>query len=285
MKFKKLFTWLIAGFLLAVVGTANATNYDYWAEVHYIDRSKAVGNMDTTRITSGITFKVLDVGTDTGSTLTQIGSTTSLTNPVTTTNFESATVCNDRVTFRSTASTCDLIVTNVVGGYSAVIEDFSPSMHKIVLDQTKGIMHHGIIWASSNSAVATDTGIDFAPDTFVHDVRVEVVTVDAGETIDVGSGSTAAGYRSAVSVATAGYVADTAVVTNGTSQDYTAASTYGTLLVTAITGIDSTDRVGGKSYLGHIITDAATDADLYYTESSSGDAFAGYIHYWFTRMR
>ncbi|MFH2076622.1 MAG: hypothetical protein ABIJ57_14975, partial [Pseudomonadota bacterium] len=128
--------------------------------------------------------------------------------------------------------------------------------------------------------------VNFLPKTFIQDVRVEVTTADSGITINVGTADTAAGFRSAVSLTSTGFIADTGVITNGSTIDYTAASTYGTLLVTAITGSDAVATVGGRSYLGHVVNTSGTDDDLYYTLSSSGvDTAHGYIHVFFIRLR
>ena len=286
MKFKKLFTWLIAALLLTAVGNANAANYDYWAEVYTIDSAKSVGNMDKTRVTgANVTFQVLTVDSDTEATLTQIGSSTSLTNPVTTANFDSSSVCNDRVAFRTTASTVDLLVNHTNGGFSVFIEDFSPEMHTIVIDETKGIRHHAMIWFSVSSTTSIDTGIDFLPDTFIHDVIVEAVTTDDGETLSVGTADDSDGFRNLVLLTTAGYVKDTAVITAGTSVDYYPVSTYGALLYTLITGADSDGQEGGKSFVGHVVETSGNNDDLYYSASTSDAVGAGYIHYWLTRMR
>lgn len=265
-------------------------NYDYFAQV-YKKTGTSQGEF-LTPISTNITFKVLTADSDTAATITRFGDEagTSVTNPVTTTNFAAATVCNGMVKFRTTAATVDLIVVHVSGGYSVVVKAFSPNDHKIVIDETPNIMHHGLIWFGASDATETDTGIDFIYDTAIHDVWVEVVTTDSTETLDVGllsseTSGDANGFRTLVSVATAGYPTDTGVITGGSNIDYTAVTTYGALLVTAITGSDAVATNGGKSYIGpHIIT-GANAKSLTYTGSSGSDTAAGYIHYWFTVLR
>lgn len=275
---------LLAVFVLA--GTAPAANYDYTATV-YKKTGVIRGGSDLVPITSGVTFKVLTANTDTAGTITRFGDdkATAVTNPVTAANFASATVCNAKVQFRSTASTVDLIVVDTSGGFTTFVKGFSPYDHSIVIDETPNIMHHGMIWFSASDNTATDTGVDFLPDTIIHDVIVEVVTVDATETISVGTADTAAGFRTGVSVATAGYIADTAVITGGSNIDYTPATTYGSLLATAITGSDAVATNGGITRLQHVVVTSGTDDDLYYTGSAGSDTAAGYLHFWFTRMR
>lgn len=289
-----LFLSLIVAIML-ICPMAYADSKDMWAQVYKI-KNTTVGEPVLDEITTGITFKVLQRNSDTAETLTVFAddTSTSLTNPVTTTNFASSSYCKGRVQFRVDPGEAndryvDLIVVDTAGGYTAFVEDFDQYQHKIVIDERPNIMHHGCVWFGASDNSETDTTVDFAADTLVHDVRVEVVTVDATETIDVGLLSTetagdANGFRAAVSVATAGFVADTAVITNGSNIDYTAASTYGALLVTAITGSDAVATCGGKSYLGHVVT-ASNATSITYTGSAGSDTAAGYIHYFFTRMR
>lgn len=294
---RKLFT-LFLSLLVAVMlvcPMAHADTKDMWAQVYKLKNTN-IGDPELEEITTGITFEVLQRNSDTRETLTVFAdnTSTSLTNPVTTANFASATVCKGKVQFRVDPGEAgdryvDLKVVNTDGGYYAFIEDFDQYQHKIILNETTGNPHHGCIWFGASDNSETDTGVDFLADTFIHDVWVEVVTVDATETIDVGLLSTetagdANGLRAAVSVATAGFIKDTAVITNGSNIDYTAASTYGALLVTAITGSDAVATCGGKSYIGHVVT--GTNAkSLTYTGSAGSDTAAGYIHYFFTRMR
>ncbi len=289
---KKYLTILFAALMVfALSGFADAAQKRFTAQVYKFDRTKQVAGAPGTLITSGITYKVLQRNSDTAETLlAPIGPTgsavTSKTNPVTTTVF----AVDDKIDFvcdpaEATDTYVDLIVVDTNGGYTAFVEDFNINNHTIMIDETPGIMHVGCIWFGASSNVATDTGVDFLPDTLIKDVRVEVVTVDATETINVGTADTAAGLRSAVSVATAGNIADTGVITGGTIIDYTAASTYGTLLYTAITGSDVVATCGGRSFIGHVVTTAGTNDDLYYTGSDGSDTAAGYIFYEFVRLR
>jgi hypothetical protein len=284
---KKGFTILFA--LIALIAFSlpvYATNYDYTAQV-FKKGATSRGGIDLTPITSNVTFKVLTINSDTAATITRFGDNagTSVTNPVTTTNFASPTVCNAKVQFRTTASTVDLIVVDTNGGFSAFVEDFSPNTHSIVIDETPGIMHHGVIWFGTSNNVVTDTEVNFLPDTEISDVIVEVVTADPGMTLNVGTNDTAAGFCNGTSMTSTGYIADTGVITDGTNIDYVAASKLGSLIATTIDGTDTAATVGGVTRKKHVVTTAGTDDDLQYTGSSSSDTAAGYIHYWFERLR
>lgn len=293
---RKLFNFLLSLIVatMLVCPMAHADSKDMWAQVYKLKNTN-IGDLELEEITTGITFKVLQRNSDTAETLTVFAddTSTSLANPVSTTNFASASYCKGRVQFRVDPGETgdryvDLIVTDTNGAFTAFVEDFDQYQHKIVIDERPGILQHGCIWFGASDNTETDTGVDFLADTFIHDVWVEVVTVDATETIDVGllstEGGDANGFRAAVSVATAGFIKDTAVITNGSNIDYTAASTYGALLVTAITGSDAVATCGGKSYIGHVVT-GANAKSITYTGSAGSDTAAGYFHYFFTRMR
>jgi hypothetical protein len=274
MKQFKLAVLVIAALLtLVVVNTpiTHAAFSDMWADV-YADTGKinARGEKELTKITSGITYQVLAVGADTEETLYVYNdaSLTAYGNVVTTTYFNVV----DRVQFRvdPTDSTndryVDLIVTNTAGGYTAFVEDFDKYTHTIVIDQRPNVMHHGCIPILFNNNVETDTGIDFDYDTLIHFVTHEVVTVDATETIDIGTLSTG---------------------TDGDANGFIAAgltSVAGYPLVTLALSGALMDNATNFDPDGHYII-SATEQSLTYTCSAGSDTFAGYIHYFFTRMR
>ena len=295
----KLFAVIFTVLSLLVAVPAQAALQDMWAYVYkWEGKVNSDGTMALTRLTSGVTFKVLAHGSTTAETLYEFAdpALTSLTNPVTTTNFASATVCNKRVAFKvdPTDSTddryVDLIVVDTAGGYTAFIDHFDKYTHTVVIDERPNVIHHGMIWFGASTTSVVDTGIDFQLYTFIQDVQVDVVTVASAKTLDVGlgySGSTSqttAGFRSAVLITTAGIVKDTGVITAGASIDYVPASTYGTLLYTSVVGAGATySDNGGKTWLGYAYTSATTDPSLTYSLSSTTGA--GYIHFWFTKMR
>ncbi len=293
----KRFKLFILALVIAAFGftiPAHAVLQDMQAAVYKWEGGMgADGKAVLERLTSGVQFIVLAHGASTLETTYYFGGTTSLTNPVTTTSFASNTICNDKVAFRVDPTDSvddryvDLIVVDTNGGYTLFYPHFDQYTHTLVIDERPNVLHHGIAYFDhASSSTATDTEINFLPKTMIHDVRVEVTTADSGITIDVGTADTAAGFRNDVSLTSLGFVADTGVITGGTTIDYTAASTYGSLLYTAITGSDAVATNGGRSYLGHVVNTSGTDDDLYYTLSASGvDTAHGFIHYFFTRLR
>jgi hypothetical protein len=296
---KKTFWITLIALVLSVfiAAPALAVYQDMHADVYkWTGGYNANGSPGLEKLTTGITYKVLAHDSDTAETLYAYNDRgmTAKTNPITTTIF----AANDRIEFKvdptETADTyVDLIVTDTVGGYSTVVKHFNKHTHVVVIDERPNIMHHGVIWYTCSTTGEVDTGIDFVADTFIHDVRSEVVTTSTGGTISAGllstgTGGNATGFLATRSAATAGFTADTGVVTAGASTDYTAASTYGALLYTAITGTGATwttkEASGGRSYLGHVVTGTNTGA-LTYTCSTTTNSGAGYLHYFFTRMR
>lgn len=305
---RKFWKILLAFFLLfAFTVPVQAAQVDMWAYVYKWDGGyNADGTLLLKRVTSGITFKVLAIDSDTAETLFYYNNraNTELTNPVTTTSYNSSSICNDRVAFSvdPTDTTndryVDLIVVNTDGGYTAFYEDFDKNNHTIVIDQRPGVPHTGIIWWGHSALTQIDTGIDFEYDTLIKDVRVEVVSTCSGCTIDVGLGLSSEtsydydGLRDNVLQTTANFVEDTGFITDGSTVDYYPVSTYGVFLYTKITGTDALTysgssvtniAQGGRTYIGHVIK--GTDAtSLTYAVSSTASG-GGYIYYEFVRLR
>lgn len=290
---RKLRVFLAALLVLLFAVPAMAEYQDMWATVYkWTGGYNADGSPTVTPVTTGVTFKVLAAGANTAETLYVYGDNqyTSLTNPITTTAYAATTAGKVQFRVDPTDSTYDRYVDVIVndatgGGFTAVVKNFDKYTHAIVIDERRNVRHHGVIWYAATTTAAVSTGVAFPAHTFVEDVRVEVVAAqEAATSINVGTGATAAAFRSGVATSATGYIADTGVITAGTTVDYTPATTYGTFLYTAVTGADSTTATaGGRSYIGYL-TDATTT--LYYTcNSATGAAYGGYLHYWFSVMR
>jgi len=274
MSAKRLFTTLAAVLVaLALVVPASAEWRDMWATVYKLDYTN-IGDPKLTPITSGITFQVLQAGTDTEETLYVFADKafTSLTNPVTTSDFASSTVCNDRVAFRvdpgeTNDVAVDLIVVDTAGGFTAFVEDFDANTHKIVIDERPNVMHHGMIWFNDNTTAETDTGIDFNYDTHIYRVTAEIVDTVAAATVDVGllssqTSGDADGLLDGVSLASAG-IPTLTLTTSGALMD------NGTLM--------DPD--------GHTVVASNAYSLTYTTNSNSDTDPVGYIHYYFVRQR
>lgn len=139
-----------------------------------------------------------------------------------------------------------------------------------------------------NSNVETDTTVDLPTDVFVLDAYIDVTTVDATETIDVGLdeavvatggevGGDANGFIAGASIATAVRVRPTVTVTTGSNEVYFASSTLGALLVDTFTaGTDNATDVGTFARQAHRID--GTAKSVTYTCSAGSDTGVGNIY-------
>lgn len=267
--FKLLMVMAIA---LVLVAPAQAEWRDMWAAVYKLDNTG--GDDRLTQITSGITFKVLQADSDSAETLYVMqdkSAFTSLTNPVTTTNFNSATVCDDLVSFRVDPGHAgdeyvDLIVVDTNGGFTAFVENFDRYTHQIVIDQRPNVQHHGSIWYSDTTTSEVDTGIDFLYDTDVVTVFAEVVTAQSGGTLSVGTLSSG---------------------TNGDADGFLATEDISSAGFPALSLADSGALMDDATnyYPNGYMVRSANEQSLTYTCGTTTGTAAGYIHYLFVRTR
>lgn len=258
--------FMVLTMTLCIGGLAQAEMRDYWANVYSWDgQISEDGKPTLTREDTYVQFKVLQAGSNTAETLYEYNddSYTSLTNPVTATNFTDATVCNDRVQFRCDPAETndlyvDLIVVDTTGGYSYFFEDFSVNDHTIVIDERMGVIHQGVVWYDGVSGTATSTGVVFDPGMHILGVQVEVVDNTAAGLISCGADGVAAGFLTGVATTVEGYVLES-IGTSGAS-------------------LDSTDF-----YMNGATITAAADGTFKHT--CSNGAGNGYLHYRFVRTR
>lgn len=263
---------IIMAALLLFAANASAAFYDYNAGVYKITNT-ASGGVELSEVTSGIQYKVLTINTDTAPTIYQFGdfALTQKDNPVTDdstptygTNFDSDTL----IKFRSTASTVDLIVNDTAGGFTAVVRDFSPNMHRVVIDERENVVHTGVSWYTCSDASEVNTGITFGYDTTVHEFYAENITAAtlAGGKIDFGldadgTGGDADGFVVDWNPDTTGYLAMT-LASQGAYLD------NGSIWYPNGHQIDGTD-----------------DGEITYTCDAAAAAAAGYFHYVFSVTR
>lgn len=106
--------------------------------------------------------------------------------------------------------------------------------------QTKFISRTAVIRCDAQTT-ETQTEFTLPTNAIVHNVYLNIITVDATETVDVGTMGTSNdpnGYLAAASLATAGLVFGTTVVTVGTNETFIASTTKGALLANIIIGTD-----------------------------------------------
>jgi hypothetical protein len=284
---KKLLTFLTIFMLVAAffVAPAQAELRHYVAKVYKQTTERAD---QLTLITSGITYQVLAVGTDTEETLYSDEARTAMTNVVTTTVFNTL----DRIDFYADPTdetiAVDLIITDTNGGFSVFVEDFDPYTHTIVIDERPNILHHGIVPFADVAGTAVDTGVDFLPDTMISLVCVEVVTIDAGQVIGIETVDTVDGFILNQSIGTAGYYCNNkpTITAGGTETIVSTASNVGSLMGSSLAGTQTATDEGSHYNWNHIVTTVGTDDDLYFdTDASASFVAAGYIHYFFMRLR
>lgn len=127
----------------------------------------------------------------------------------------------------------------------------------------------------------TTTYIELPADMVVTNAFIDVVTVDATETIDVGllsseGGGDADGFIAAASVATAGKVMPGAAVTAGANETYFSANTLGEMLSDFLAGTDAATDVGTFARKPHVCDGTAKTVS--YTGSAGSDTAAGFIY-------
>ena len=310
--FKKLLTFVMAlALVFAFTLPAQAEYKNMWAYVYSWDGGyNADGTIKLTRQTSGIVYQVLQYNSDSEETLYVYNSSSTMDNPATTSDYAATTLSNKMVSFRvdpgETDDTyVDLIVTDTDGMYSYVYEGFDQYTHTIVIDERANVPHVGIIWWTYTSTTFLDTGIDFRYDTLINDTRVDVKYACPGCTLDVGfgdhheTGYDEDGLRDGVALDTLGFVSDTGIVTSTVSIEFYPDSTYGDLLYTIIAGTGAVSGgiegaasvgdyaaydMGGRTFLGHVVT-GANATNLTYTKSSSVILGEGYIFIEHMRLR
>ena len=129
--------------------------------------------------------------------------------------------------------------------------------------------------AANATATEKDTGFDLKAGWTVLDAWIVVNTVDAEETVDVGTDSDADGLIVGASLATAGLVYPDATVSTGDNETYYSATTRGALLADYIVGSDTASGFGlfhKKPYT------VAADIALTFT-TSDGTATAAFDIY------
>lgn len=258
---KKRFAFVSGLAFLFMASVASAG--DFYAGVYRLTNTSS-GGTELTQITTGITYHANTVNTDTLSTMTKYGdrAATSKTNPVTTTVFAT----DGEVKFRVADTTSvDLVVTDTAGGYSATVEGFSTTDHRVVIDERANESHYGIYRFACTSTAETDSGIDFAYDSFVEAVQVDIVD-DDGDRVDVGL------LSSETSGDADGFIVDYGSGSGGT-QNMTLGSS-GALLD------------NGTNYYpqGHFIT-GENARSLTFTCGGGPGTTKGYIHYRFSKVR
>jgi len=181
-RFKTLILGLILLFGLGMMASpvmADFGHKHYKISV-YADEGFTTASGGTTLITGGITYKVLTDDTNTAATIYSDSAGTAMTNPVTSTVFDT----KDRIDFYvpSSVTAVDIIIVDSAGGYTTFLDDATEHTRTAIIDERPNIQHHGMIWwgpvttTPLGAGTQQDTGIDFDIGTLVHKVIVELIT-------------------------------------------------------------------------------------------------------------
>lgn len=246
------------------------------------DQRALDGHSSDGAITSGVYVLIYDAGTKTLSTIYSNDLLTAKTNPISRAQFATDT----RIDFWSTASSHDIFIAHSDGSverYTGV----TPTVHSVKLnrDGVDKCMVFPMVFNAG--ATETDTGLDLPKNAFVYNCLVEVVDVDATETVDVGllSSETAGdadGLMVALSVANAGTFGLYAT-TVGSNETYISAARAGALLGKGSVGTDAANDFGQPGGPGHTVS-GSNATSISYTPSSS-DTFTGYGYVFFKHLR
>lgn len=147
---------------------------------------------------------------------------------------------------------------------------------------TKFVQRTAVIRCDAQTAETT-TGFTLPTTAIVQDVFLNIITIDATETVDVGTAGTSNdpnGFLAAASLATAGLVRGEVTVTTGANNTYVASSTKGALLATVVAGEDVAAG-GDGAYFEQPCLTAGGDPVTYTCSAGSDTAiFDIIIVYW-----
>jgi len=219
-------------------------------------------------LATGIQIHIFGVDDKAASTVYSDKIKTSKTNPITTAVFATD---GGVIEFWGAAATYDVLIVDDEGN-CRFVPDFSHSQHhRIVLDKSS-VLKHMVVPLSFNDNSETDSGVDLIEGSWIVDAALEVVDIDATETVDAGTltGGTNAdpnGLLAATAVGVAGFVA-----LAGSD-----ATTYGAFLIKA-------DQSGSNVKSGHHIA-SGDELSITSTGSAGSDTFTGYLHILYVLLR
>jgi hypothetical protein len=313
---RKLLTFVLAvAILFSFSLTANATYKNMWAQVYSWDgKMTADGKLELTKLTSGVTYVVMMKNST--ATLESLyyynsGQMTTQANPVTGTNYTSATIGNDMIRFKvdpteTNDAAVDLIVVDQSGGYTAFVEDFDQYTHSIIIDERPNIRHHGVAFLyTTGSSSEVDTGIAFDKVSVIDDIMVEVGTAFSSNTtlaigiLSTGTNGDKDGFLiEKACLATAGYhtlyegavdLTVPVVSSGGERAGFINSSYIGTFLGNFMQGTSDSalaEAGVGDLYRHPLLIHGSWENNLSYIFSTlEATTGWGLIHFWFTRIR
>lgn len=250
-------------------------------EISVKDQRSTDAYSESGRVITDVYAFVYDAGTKTLSTLYSDDIRTSLTNPISRSQFAT----DDMIKFFSASTSHDIYI-NTAAGDEGFYAGITPSDHLIQVN-TSGVKKHLVIPFTAATA-ETDSGVDLPLNTWVSKLMVDVTTADTSETLDVGllsteSGGDANGFLSGVSLDSTGFIAPIAN-TAGTTETYVSTYSYGALMGPGVVGTNAASDFGNGHVPGHVVSGSAAQS-IVYNESAGATTGVGYIHLWFEHLR
>jgi hypothetical protein len=248
-----------------------------------VEDQRSMGTVDSDgKLTSGVYVFIYDAGTKTLSTIYSDDKLTAKTNPISRAQFAT----DEGIKFWSTSDSHDLFIAHSDGSV-ARLTSVTPTTHSIKLNRDGLDKCMVFPIAASAGGTETDTGLDLPKICKVYDVALEVVTLDAGETVTIGllsseTNGDADGLMLSTSVATAGFY-QLYEVTDGATEDYISAVRAGALMGIGSVGTNAANDFGQPGGPGHIVS-GSNATSISYTPSSS-DTLAGYGYVYFRHLR
>lgn len=255
-------------------------SYSYYLyDIPVVDQSKLDGFSPTGDVTSGVYAFVYDAGTKTLSTLYADSTGTSLSNPISRSQFAT----DGKVKFYGSATSYDIFLAHSDGSV-AFYAGVTPQTHALRLGRT-GVDRVLVFPIVSNAGgTETDTGLDLPYKAWVYDVAMEVTTAESAKNVDIGllSSETAGdadGLLVQASAAATGLVKPFSI-TAGSNYYYISATKYGALFSLGHVGADTTNADPGiaKGW-GHYVTGSNAVSVTYTPTASSSLVAYGFLYF------
>lgn len=256
---------------------------DYKYELDVVDGQSLDGFSETGRISSGVLTFVYTADSKTLATIYADKNRTALTNPISRSQFGT----DGKIKFWGAASSYDIVCNDDKGNTGSLAGVTPSGRHKMVIDRSSP--HKCLVFPiAANNNSETDTGLDLPKYCRVTNCAIEVVTIDATETVDLGllSSETAGdadGLLVGVDAGNAGFYGGVAS-TVGSTETYISAVRFGALMGKGSAGTDAANDFGQPGGWGHFVS-GSNAVSISYTESAGGDTLAGYGYVMFTVLR
>jgi len=250
---------------------------DYRYSIKVRSEASMDGHSEDGAIATGCLVRVFDAGTRTESTIYADKVRTAKTNIISRTQFAT----DGGIEFYSAAASHDIYVANSDGSV-AFFQGVTPNTRTVKLNTSTP--YKCLVAEFASATTETDLAVDFPYGAHITRCFIEVIAIDATETIAVGllaseSNGDADGLLVTSAVGVAGLI-DPVVTTDGSNVRYVSAIEYGALMYGGTeandVGTDLATDVGLTYFKGHHVT-STNAVSLSYTASAGSDTGTGLI--------